>query len=109
MSKPRQIPAQPSSWIEEAACRGVNDPEVFFPPNTPTTQAEAVAQRRTIREAKQICGECVSQEPCRTYALDNPTLQGIWGGTTEAERVRLRREISRHTKSQVNRVVPVVG
>jgi len=35
--------------------------------------------------AKQFCDRCPVIDDCRTYALVND-LDGIWGGTTEAER-----------------------
>jgi len=59
------------------------DPEIFF--------AE-VADRETIRQAVGVCRSCSFTTPCLEYALQEP-LAGIWGGTTEVERKRLRRKV----------------
>ena len=43
------------------------------------------------REAKAICQACPYLARCLEYALKHPELNGIWGGTTEAQRKRIRR------------------
>jgi WhiB family transcriptional regulator, redox-sensing transcriptional regulator len=65
-------------WQDHAACLGV-DPDLFFP-----TQGEPVG------EAKQICRGCQVRETCLEYALRNNLKHGIWGGTSERERRRIR-------------------
>jgi hypothetical protein len=40
--------------------------------------------------AKKVCSECSVAATCLSYALDNPDMQGIWGGTTEGERRKMR-------------------
>ena len=45
-----------------------------------------------IRMAKSVCQQCPVKQPCLDEALKNPSLQGVWGGTTGNERRRLRRE-----------------
>ncbi len=63
-------------WMADAQCVSVN-PETFFDPIA-------------LRDAKAICGRCPAQTACLTYALSDPHLYGIWGGTTELDRDRLR-------------------
>lgn len=67
-------------WQEFAKCRGV-DPELFFP-----------EKNESSKEAKNICAECVVRPDCLEYALENSERFGIWGGMTERERRRVRRE-----------------
>lgn len=67
------------SWQADANCVGV-DPDIFFPERGTST-----------KEAKSICKACVACERCLNYALDNGEKFGIWGGTSERERRRLRR------------------
>lgn len=43
------------------------------------------------RRAKQICFRCCCIEECFRYAMNNPELDGIWGGTDEYERRRTRK------------------
>lgn len=67
-------------WREAAACLGsdIN----FFP------SAEDAAG---IAKAKMICGGCPVADECLTYAIETNQHEGIWGGHTPRERVKLRR------------------
>jgi WhiB family redox-sensing transcriptional regulator len=73
-----------AEWWSAAACLTA-DPELFFPISSSGPALEQVA------EAKTICARCGIQRACLGYALDAGPVQGIWGGTTEAERRRLSR------------------
>jgi WhiB family redox-sensing transcriptional regulator len=44
------------------------------------------------KQAKRICRECPVQSQCLAYAMDAPVDHGIWGGLTERERRRFRRQ-----------------
>lgn len=61
-------------------CAGI-DPDLFFPERGAST-----------REAKAVCFGCVAREGCLEHALANGEKFGIWGGTSERERRRLRRQ-----------------
>jgi WhiB family redox-sensing transcriptional regulator len=67
-------------WQERANCLGV-DPDLFFPERGAST-----------REAKSVCGSCEVRAECLEYALDHAEKFGIWGGLSERERRRLRRQ-----------------
>jgi WhiB family redox-sensing transcriptional regulator len=67
-------------WQERANCLGV-DPDLFFPERGAST-----------REAKSVCAGCEVRLECLEYALDNGEKFGIWGGLSERERRRLRRQ-----------------
>ena len=67
------------SWMSLGACRS-EDPELFFP------AASAGAAPRQVRSAKAICARCPVQANCLSYALITGQDEGIWGGTTWAER-----------------------
>jgi WhiB family transcriptional regulator, redox-sensing transcriptional regulator len=68
------------SWQDYANCLGV-DPDLFFPERGAST-----------REAKTVCKGCVVRLDCLEYALANGEKFGIWGGLSERERRRLRRQ-----------------
>ena len=72
--------AEQPGWQDFANCLGV-DPDLFFPERGAST-----------REAKEVCRGCVVREDCLEYALDNGEKFGIWGGMSERERRRLRRQ-----------------
>jgi WhiB family redox-sensing transcriptional regulator len=66
-------------WQDRALC-AETDPEAFFP-----------EKGRPTREAKKVCSTCEVRLQCLEYALDNDERFGIWGGTSERERRRLKR------------------
>ena len=67
-------------WMHSGACRG-KDPSLWYP-----TRGES------CDEAKRICHECPVELACREYGIDNETI-GVWGGLSERERKRLRRDV----------------
>ena len=67
-------------WQDLANCLGV-DPDLFFPERGAST-----------REAKEVCRGCVVRDDCLEFALVNGEKFGIWGGMSERERRRLRRQ-----------------
>lgn len=66
-------------WREGAACRGM-DPDLFYPRSGGNMAAT---------HAKATCEQCPSRLPCRDYAIRYEA-KGVWGGTTENERARIR-------------------
>ncbi len=71
-----------NDWMRQAACLDV-EPEVFFPPGP--------AALEHINEAKAVCRGCPVVSDCLRVALADPTLVGVWGGTSESQRVDIRR------------------
>jgi WhiB family redox-sensing transcriptional regulator len=69
-----------AEWAR-AACTDAR-PEAFFP-----ITVHDVASRT---EAVAYCARCVIQTQCLTTALADPSLVGIWGGTDEVDRARMR-------------------
>lgn len=61
--------------------------ELFFAPNSEDDEKPKPAN---YREAKRICSTCSWQVPCLQWALQDPSLHGVWGGTSERDRSRLR-------------------
>lgn len=74
-----------NDWRSEAACRDT-DPDLFFPVGT---TGPAIEQ---IESAKAVCRQCCAQSECLEYALATNQDSGIWGGTAEEERRRLRKQ-----------------
>jgi WhiB family redox-sensing transcriptional regulator len=73
---------QPLDWQVMARCSEV-DPEIFFPERGGSSKA-----------ARSVCAQCNVRSQCLEYALNNKEQFGIWGGTSERERRRLRKERS---------------
>jgi hypothetical protein len=77
-------------WMRHAACAGISNPDVFFPPGNSTVSEQALA----------ICAQCPVRQECRQDAIEQNQL-GIWGGTTRPERraVKEGREYTPQTGS----------
>lgn len=69
-----------TSWQASSNCLGV-DPDLFFPERGAST-----------KEAKEVCRGCIVREDCLEFALNNGEKFGIWGGMSERERRRIRRQ-----------------
>jgi WhiB family redox-sensing transcriptional regulator len=65
-------------WQDLAECRTL-DTGLFFPERGGST-----------KEAKAVCAGCIVSEDCLEYAVVHER-DGIWGGTSERERQRIRR------------------
>jgi WhiB family redox-sensing transcriptional regulator len=68
------------AWQEQALC-AQTDPEAFFPEKGGST-----------RDAKKICTVCPVRAECLEYALAHDERFGIWGGLSERERRRLKKQ-----------------
>ncbi|AXH67885.1 WhiB transcriptional factor [Mycobacterium phage Bromden] len=83
----RVIPELAIPDLPGALCKGVDDPDMFFP-------SQRKGGRKAAIEARKMCERCPIQKRCLDWALDwnrdHPDyydqLEGIWGGTNEAER-----------------------
>jgi WhiB family transcriptional regulator, redox-sensing transcriptional regulator len=71
-------------WREHAACRDTN-PDLFFPVGT---TGPAIEQ---IEAAKAVCQQCDAQSACLEFALVTNQDSGVWGGTSEEERRKIRK------------------
>lgn len=65
-------------WRDMAKCRDA-PVELFF---TDTHAGRALA--------RAYCADCPVRFPCLKFAIDNPAIVGVWGGTNEYERHRIR-------------------
>jgi len=74
-----------SDWRQEANCRDIRDPDLFFPVGTTGPALEQIAQ------AKSICRACPVQKKCLEWALETHQDSGVWGGLSEEERKTLVR------------------
>ena len=71
-------------WRDQAACRDT-DPDLFFPVGSTGPAIEQIAA------AKLVCRKCDVQDACLEFALATNQEAGVWGGTDEDERRKLRK------------------
>ncbi|MCI1935362.1 MAG: WhiB family transcriptional regulator [Bifidobacteriaceae bacterium] len=67
------------SWHLKALC-AQTDPDAFFPEKGGST-----------RDAKSICAHCEVREQCLKWAIENDERFGIWGGMSERERRKYKK------------------
>ena len=67
-------------WQDYANCRGA-DADLFFPERGAST-----------RKAKSICAVCQVRVDCLEFAVVNSEKFGIWGGLSERERRKIRKQ-----------------
>jgi len=72
----------PPEWMAAGLCAEI-DPELFYP--------ESGAPNR---DAKRVCAGCEVRAECLAYALAHRERHGVWGGTTERERRRMRHTVT---------------
>lgn len=80
-------------WMMDGACVG-QDVDTFFPNATGTNLAKLQDAAFT---ATMICDTCPVREACLEHAIANRE-EGVWGGTLDYERARIRRDRNRGTK-----------
>lgn len=71
-------------WRDRASCRD-SHPDLFFPVGTSGSAVDLV------EGAKSVCGSCEVRLACLEFALVTNQECGVWGGTSEEERRRLRK------------------
>lgn len=70
----------PPAFVQDAVC-SQTDPELFFPEKGGST-----------KDAKSVCLACPVRVRCLTWAMQTDQRFGVWGGLSEKERTRLRRQ-----------------
>jgi len=75
----------PMAWQADADCIGMPG-HVFFP----AAGSKALA-------AKKICHGCPVKSECLGFALSDPDIVGIWGGTSHSQRISAHKMIERTT------------
>jgi WhiB family redox-sensing transcriptional regulator len=87
MANVRRLPgpiADVWEWQMEGLCRGRDSAQFFHPDGE-----RGSSRSRRERQAKQLCVACPVRAQCAAHALATHEPYGVWGGFTEAERLRL--------------------
>jgi len=69
---------QDTQWMNDSLCREVGF-DLFFP-----------EQGDSFLDGKTVCRRCKVIDPCLEWALEQPGIHGILGGTTKRDRERIR-------------------
>lgn len=71
------LPGQ--GWRRKAKCATIPQSPDFFP-----------VGRKAPVVALRACSGCEVKQECLSYALENEIAYGVWGGTTEGQRRKMR-------------------
>ena len=77
------------TWQDHAACRDAPS-WVMFP-----------ARGESLDPARAYCAACPVRAECLDWALTTGQTYGVWGGTSERERRRMRRGMTIHRQPSV--------
>ena len=80
---------RPDDWREQAECRDDPTPDRWFVPP---------GDRYGIDAAKAVCTRCPVAAECLAEAMADPSIVGVWGGTSEKERAKVRSRTPRQPK-----------
>ena len=78
------------AWQDFANCRGA-DVDIFFPDRGAST-----------RGAKEIRAACQVRSECLDYAVTRGEKFGIWGGLSERERRKIRKQRALETQGIIS-------
>ena len=90
--KPRSQPLfvhDDQPWAEQALCAQIGGDAWFPDKGTPD---EPQTNPVSLKDAKRVCLACPVRTPCLDYALKHDERFGVWGGLSERERRRLKRQ-----------------
>lgn len=91
------------AWLDQAKCRGLPG-NLFYADHQHNGQ---------VSEAKSVClgthpdhpGRCPVLDQCLDYALNNSEKWGVWGGCSERERRKLKRQKHREAALSAGNII----
>ena len=89
------------SWNDDARCKDVEDPDIFFPPRDKTKYKKIAAQAKTYCLGTNGKNPCPVRQECLWEAVSNDEQHGIWGGMSHRERNAMVRKWQKLYKNQM--------
>jgi WhiB family redox-sensing transcriptional regulator len=84
-----------NTWMEDAKCANIEDPDIFFPPR------DKELYKKIATEARGFCHSCPVQPNCLWYAVSSDENHGIWGGRSHRERNALVRKWKKQYSKEI--------
>ncbi len=76
------------AWMDKSKCT-YKDRDLFFP-----------ASGESVTPAKTICTMCPVRNECLDYAIGNNIHHGVWGGLSDRERRKLKRNRNKNKQNK---------
>lgn len=74
-------------WMIDAKCRGITATSLFYPDRS----NDQVMQAKAVCKGEDGSKPCPVLQECFDYAMDTEEKFGVWGGTSERERRRIKK------------------
>jgi hypothetical protein len=94
------------SWMDQAACANIANPDIFFPPRDREKYRIIAAEAKVYclggrTSDNQIQRPCPVRGKCLWGAIQDDKTHGIWGGLSHRERNALVRKWNRQFKDKI--------
>lgn len=89
-------------WTEDARCRNIEDPDIFFPPRDKDLYKKIATEAKTYCLGEGGKSPCPVRAECLLSAVRDNEQHGIWGGMSHRERNALVRKWNRSFKNQMS-------
>lgn len=87
-------------WMEDAKCRGITATSLFYPDRS----NDQVMQAKAVCKGLDGSAPCPVLQTCFDYAMDTEEKFGVWGGTSERERRRIKKSrLAQQVRERRNR------
>ena len=74
------------NWMDQGLCKEVGSDYFFY-----EDMERGPEKERRIEQALAICSDCPVKKTCLKFALDTDQMYGIWGGTTQEQRAKMKK------------------
>lgn len=89
-------------WTEDANCRDIEDPDIFFPPRDKELYSSIAAQAKSYCLGEAGLPACPVRAQCLMSAIKEDEVHGIWGGMSHRERNALVRKWTKSFKDKMS-------
>lgn len=87
------------NWRSQAACAGIEDPDIFFPPRSKHLYTKIADEAKRVCTGNHNTIRCPVRNECLMYAIERDEQHGIWGGMSHRERNVLIRKAKKENKT----------
>jgi WhiB family redox-sensing transcriptional regulator len=86
------------TWMDDALCANIENPDIFFPPRDKATYKKIASAAKSYCLGPNKSNPCPVRQECLWYSIVSDEQHGIWGGLSHRERNALVRKWQRQYK-----------
>jgi WhiB family redox-sensing transcriptional regulator len=92
---------QDISWMDDASCSEIDDPDIFYPPRDKEQYKTIADEAKTFCNGTDVLLPCPVRKNCLWYSINGDEQHGIWGGLSHRERNALVRKWQKQYKGSM--------